>query len=79
MDDELGVDEGDAVGESMKMSDAWAAKRSDANVVTQVASLRVMAHFGSDAPPASKVRKKPESQNEFVVGETEVGGTEVVR
>ena len=63
----------------MKMSDSWAMKQSNANVMTQVASLRVMAHFGSSAPPASKPRKKPQSQSEFVVGETPVGGTEVVR
>ena len=63
----------------MKMSDMWAQRQTDVNTTTKVSNLQVMSHFGSSAPPSSRARKKPKSEMGFVVGETKVGGEEIIR
>ena len=62
----------------MRRSESWAKAQTNSNITTRVGDLRVMAHFGSSAPPAAKVRKKSKDADRFVVGESEVGGEEVV-
>ena len=60
----------------MRASDSWSRTQAGQNVMVRTANLQVMSNFGNAAPPADKARKKPVKDNQFVVGETTVGGEE---
>lgn len=62
----------------MRVSESWARGMMNQNVVVRVSNMNVMSRFGNTAPPKTKERTKPKDSEKFVVGETEVGGEEVV-
>jgi len=76
MDNQYGTDESDEG--TMKTSDAWALRQTNQNVMVRVANLPVMARFGPRSETATRKPAKPKKDNQFIVGETELGGEEVV-
>lgn len=62
----------------MRTSDSWATKQTNQTVMVRVANLKVMNSFGPRADTSTRKAGKPKKENEFVVGETEIGGEEVV-
>ena len=61
----------------MKSSDAWAMARTNQNIMVKVANLPVIARFGTRTSALQKPNKS-KKDNQFVVGETEVGGEEQI-
>jgi hypothetical protein len=62
----------------MRRTDTWLTSQINQNAVLKTANMAVVSQFGSDAPSAGEARKKHRKDMKFIVGETKVGGEEVV-